>query len=104
MSDRELGSFMIVADHPCLPGHFPGRPLVPGVVLLDEVFVLIEADAGMAGQIVGGLANAKFLNPVRPDQHVVVHIDRTVRHRLGFTCRVAEIPVLTGSLSLSEPV
>ena len=27
----------IRADHPSLPGHFPGTPLVPGVVILDEI-------------------------------------------------------------------
>ena len=34
---QPLGAFRIAADHPALPGHFPGRPVVPGVVLLDEV-------------------------------------------------------------------
>lgn len=104
MSDRELGSFVIAADHPCLPGHFPGRPLVPGVVLLDEVFGLLEADPGIAGRVVGGLANAKFLNPVMPDQRVVLHIGRTAPNRLGFTCRVADTPVLTGILVLGDDV
>ena len=27
----------IPSDHPSLPGHFPDRPIVPGVVILDEV-------------------------------------------------------------------
>jgi len=27
----------ITADHPSLPGHFPDAPLVPGVLILDEV-------------------------------------------------------------------
>ena len=103
MSERELGSFMIAADHPCLPGHFPGRPLVPGVVLLDEVFALIEADPGMVDRVIGGLANAKFLKPVGPDQRVVVRIDETTPNRLGFTCRVAEAQVLTGVLVLDGP-
>src|SRR3546814_2617840 len=41
-------SFVIAADHPSLPGHFPGRPLVPGVVVLDRVLDAIEAHAGVA--------------------------------------------------------
>ena len=28
---------MIGADHPSLPGHFPGAAIVPGVVILDEI-------------------------------------------------------------------
>ena len=33
---RQVHSFRVEADHPALEGHFPGRPIVPGVVLLDE--------------------------------------------------------------------
>jgi 3-hydroxymyristoyl/3-hydroxydecanoyl-(acyl carrier protein) dehydratase len=35
-------SFRIDANHPALAGHFPGRPIVPGVVLLDETLHAIE--------------------------------------------------------------
>jgi len=30
-------SFTIPETHPALSGHFPGNPLVPGVVILDRV-------------------------------------------------------------------
>jgi|HubBroStandDraft_1064217.scaffolds.fasta_scaffold06681_6 3-hydroxyacyl-[acyl-carrier-protein] dehydratase len=32
----------IAPDHPSLAGHFPGHPIVPGVVLLDETLQAIE--------------------------------------------------------------
>ena len=40
--------FTVPHDHPSLPGHFPGRPVVPGVVLLDRVLAAIEAAHGPA--------------------------------------------------------
>ncbi|MBS1142561.1 MAG: hypothetical protein H6R13_4014, partial [Proteobacteria bacterium] len=27
------------SDHPALTGHFPGRPIMPGVVLLDQAIL-----------------------------------------------------------------
>jgi len=30
---------MIAKDHPCLAGHFPNNPIVPGVVILDYVLM-----------------------------------------------------------------
>ena len=38
--------FVIGHDHPALPGHFPGQPVVPGVVLLDRVLEAVEREAG----------------------------------------------------------
>ena len=41
----------VAADHPALPGHFPGRPIIPGVVLLQ----IVLAFAGWAAPVVGAL-------------------------------------------------
>jgi len=55
--------FSIDAEHPSLPGHFPGNPVVPGVVLLDRIAAAIErAGAGTLRRI----GAVKFLAPVLP--------------------------------------
>lgn len=53
----------IPADHPAYAGHFPGRPITPGVVLLDQAQLAIETASGAR---LSGLAMAKFLSPAGP--------------------------------------
>ncbi|MCC7247848.1 MAG: hypothetical protein IT473_04415 [Lysobacter sp.] len=73
--------FSIPADHPCLPGHFPGRPVVPGVVVLDRVFAAIEAvEAAEAGGGTGSaqvrLPQVKFVQPLLPEQVARIELER----------------------------
>lgn len=77
----QAGCFTIAADHPSLPGHFPGRPVVPGVVLLDHAAALVAAATGRA---VLGYAAVRFLHPVLPDEQVEV-----LAADAGFEGRVA---------------
>ncbi len=52
-------------DHPSLAGHFPGRPVVPGVVLLDAILSGLGIDAARLG-------SARFSRPVLPGEAVEV--------------------------------
>jgi len=63
--------FHIAAAHPALPGHFPGNPVVPGVVLLQRVAAAIER---AWGQRVCGLLQVKFLRPLLPEQEAELSI------------------------------
>ncbi|HWQ40124.1 MAG TPA: AMP-binding protein [Burkholderiales bacterium] len=87
----------IAADHPALAGHFPGDPVVPGAVLLDEVVEALvrgfhESRAALE------IVSAKFLRPVRPGERLhlrlVAGTDRTVR----FEYRAGGRPAATGVL------
>ncbi|MEO8101094.1 MAG: AMP-binding protein [Betaproteobacteria bacterium] len=57
-------------DHPALPGHFPGNPIVPGVVVLSR---MAEAIRRRLPQVVPGtLLTARFYVPLRPGQPFTV--------------------------------
>lgn len=66
-------NFVIDADHPALPGHFPGRPVVPGVVVLDRVLAAIEAGHGPLGPL--RLPQVKFVQPLLPGEAARIEID-----------------------------
>lgn len=90
--------FSIAADHPCLPGHFPGRPLVPGVVILDRVIAAIEAGHGPLGAL--RLPQVKFLQPLLPDEVADVELVRADADvpRWQFRVRRGDALLATGEL------
>ena len=88
--------FRVPAAHPALPGHFPGRPIVPGVLLLDAVLEAARAD----GHTPVGVRRAKFAAPVLPGCDVEIALmSRGGTPRIGFTCRVAGVTVLHGDIA-----
>ncbi len=82
--------------HPSLPGHFPGQPLVPGVVLLDETIALILDR--LQGMAVAGIVASKFTAVVLPGQVIEVASGPVAGDRLDFLCTVAGAPVARGTL------
>ena len=69
---------LIRANHPSLPGHFPGAPLVPGVVILDEVIAAL-AEWRQNSQL-NGIRIVKFLAPLRPDQAFTIFLSLRNEH------------------------
>ena len=67
--------FSIPSDHPSLPGHFPGRPIVPGVVVLERVIEAIEAAHGPLGNL--RLPQVKFVQPLLPGERADIDVTGT---------------------------
>lgn len=91
--------FTIPSDHPCLPGHFPGRPLVPGVVLLEQVLLAVSAETGQA---IGALRlpQVKFMAPLLPDEEARVELEGQAP-RWKFRVLRAEQLLVRGELVLA---
>lgn len=78
----------IPADHPCLPGHFPGRPIVPAVVILDEVRGMI-ADVLPERRPVS-IDHCKFQDFILPDQSFTACLAISGDTTLDFTCKARD--------------
>jgi 3-hydroxymyristoyl/3-hydroxydecanoyl-(acyl carrier protein) dehydratase len=74
MGEHHQASFTVPADHPSLPGHFPGTPVVPGVVVLDHV---LKAGENWRAQPLhaGGLKHVKFHSPLLPGERAEIALD-----------------------------
>jgi len=91
-------AFTIPADHPALPGHFPGQPIVPGVVLLDHAIAALGASLNRPLDT-WRLASAKFLSPVAPGEPLDLAFDAAAGGAIRFTLRAGARDVATGVLS-----
>lgn len=87
----------IAADHPAFTGHFPGAPIVPGVVLLDEVLHAIGIALG-ADLSACQISSAKFLSPARPGEPVQVQFEALANGSVRFDVISNERKVATGSV------
>ena len=92
---------IIRANHPSLPGHFPGAPLVPGVVILDEVIAtLIEwrQDSQLTG-----IRLVKFLAPLQPEQVFTISFsaENEGAAEINFCFRAGDRVIVEGRLEVA---
>ena len=84
----------IAKDHPAYEGHFPGHPLLPGVVLIAEAMAALDASDWT-------LASAKFLSPVEPGMALTLAHAAKGPDTLEFEIASPRGIVATGTLSKS---
>jgi 3-hydroxyacyl-[acyl-carrier-protein] dehydratase len=101
---REV-AFEIAADHPAFAGHFPGRPILPGVLLLDAaVYHLLEASraaAPLQPEAIGlpcRISAAKFLNPVSPGESLTISYTTSPSGSTRFEILAAHRKIAEGTL------
>lgn len=88
----------IAANHPAFAGHFPGTPVLPGVVLLDEAIHAIELEDG-GGPRCWQIRAVKVLRGVAPGEALALEQQRLAGGTVRITILSAGQAVATATLS-----
>ncbi|WP_061133665.1 AMP-binding protein [Caballeronia fortuita] len=94
---RATLSFTVPPEHPALAGHFPGHPIVPGVVLLDHALDAIGAALGKNFDA-GRIESAKFLSPAQPGELLDIAYEMAASGAIRFTIHAGARTVASGAL------
>jgi 3-hydroxymyristoyl/3-hydroxydecanoyl-(acyl carrier protein) dehydratase len=99
-------TFCIGADHPALPGHFPGTPVIPGVLLLAEGLHRLELLTATPLQC-QRIEIAKFLQPVAVGATITATLTMTNNGRacVGFYVAgtlVAQVSLITAATAAHQ--
>lgn len=92
-------AWTVPVAHPAFAGHFPGRPILPGVVLLDQA-IRLAATVLAPDTTILGLGNAKFFRPVLPGTRLVFRFPPATATAQAFEILDDDRLVASGSLSL----
>jgi len=90
----------IMADHPSLPGHFPEAPLVPGVLILDEVLAALRG--WQTDYELTSIRTVKFLQPLKPEQQFTICLsaNNADPSEINFCCRIEGLVIAEGHLQV----
>ena len=73
----------IPSDHPAFAGHFPGTPIVPGVVLLDKVLDVLSNEIALTVTD-WQISSVKFLSPLTPGETASLEYEQLANGSIKF--------------------
>ncbi len=92
--------WIVPQDHPACEGHFPGNPIVPGVVLLDQALRFAEQWLGCPGAV-WRIETVKFLGPVAPGASLDFLLQSGTAGSVVFVVRQGARDVASGIMKLA---
>jgi 3-hydroxymyristoyl/3-hydroxydecanoyl-(acyl carrier protein) dehydratase len=91
-------AFEVPRGHPSFEGHFPGHPVLPGVVLLAEAMAAIGTATGTTARD-WTLDNVKFLGAVEPGARLAITHSVSPSGGVKFEIREGPRVVANGAMS-----
>lgn len=99
-----VGHYCFTDSFAGFAGHFPGHPILPAIVEILAVVSLVSEHTGCRQRLVT-VEDAKFLNPVQPNQELIVHCrERTIKGKLLYDAqlKVGETTTATMLIELAR--
>lgn len=81
-------SFSFPQNHPSFSGHFPGNPIVPGVLLLERVMTYAQSQINAPLEHCA-LLNVKFLASVAPGDNLILAFSESTANSFKFAVYIA---------------
>ena len=91
---------LIPTDHPAYVGHFPGQPILPGVVVLDQALRAVASREGLPLAFTT-IRSAKFPNPVGVGEALRLNYVATAGAVFRFEVLAGERLVASGVLAFT---
>lgn len=98
MSHSTLWS--VPLDHPAFDGHFPGTPILPGVVLLDTALQAIAKASGIALDRCQ-ISSVKFLSPALPGDALLIQHEISPGGAIRFDISAGTRKIASGNIVMS---
>lgn len=82
---RIVGIKNVSINEPFFPGHFPGHPVMPGVLIIEAmaqvacILAIVSSDESVRSKVTyfAGIDNARFRRPVLPGDQLRFEIEAT---------------------------
>jgi len=100
---NNVNQWTVPLDHPAFAGHFPGTPILPGVVLLDMALQIIAKASGISLDICE-ISSVKFLSPASPGDELVIQHTLSESGTIRFDIVADTRKIASGSIVTTAPV
>ncbi len=102
LGERAVGLKNVSVNEPHFQGHFPGEPIMPGVLLIEAMaqtagaLVVETLGDAMHGKLVYfmSIEDARFRHPVRPGDQIFIRVEKIHARKLVWKfkgeCRVED--------------
>ncbi len=85
-----IGVKNVTVNEPFFTGHFPGNPIMPGVLIIEAmaqasailVVKTIKAEPNSMGVLLASINNVKFRKPVVPGDTMKLHV-KVLKNKMG---------------------